>query len=571
MRAAPSFRAPGGPMGQAPHIAIWRPLQRLRAALADICYDAQPEDLINVSRLLTSSFALIAVYLDPTTPTMDVEESYTILIAYVLFSIGAALFLNRRPRQHLLHIATTSVDVIMLGLLAHYSEELESPYFAFFTFTLVTTAIRWGWRGVLATACALQCLLLIVGIPDLHDGGPSALNVLIMRSVFCWVTMLMLGYFGSYRARSEYRLSKLAAWPHDIITEDNRPWLSASLQHASNVLGTHRIVVIWQDHDQQTAELAWWTGEECRFAEGITLPAGILRPSEDELPTAIKDREYRDRLELLNAALPRISDNLRDLLHVDRDQAIHFATFRSIRYSGSVIVINPAFRDENIGALTKIIASRIALMLEQFSLIGELASAAGLRERMRLARDLHDSVLQDLTAAVLQLEAAVKIPPAEASDTLTRIQGLLQAQQRRLRHFVNDSRRQRPPSHGLAEQLQAFVEPLGSQWNCNMRIDVSPPDLNVTDDIATELCLALSEATANAAKHGAADTVVIAVMRQEQELLVEISNDGAPCTSYPKSTSLGRRVEEMGGVIAIADRASGFSLRMTIPMDRPRR
>jgi signal transduction histidine kinase len=539
--------------------------------LGDLVYDAQPEGLINVSRLLTSSFALIAVYLDPTTPTTDVDESYTILIAYVLFSIGAVLFPSRRPRQHLFHIVTTSVDVVTLGLLAHYSEELESPYFAFFTFTLVTAAIRWGWRGVLLTACALQAMLLSVGIPDLQDGGPPELNVLIMRSVFCWVTMLMLGYFGSYRARSEYRLSTLAAWPHDVITEDNRPWLSASLEHASNVFGTHRIVVIWQDHDEQTAELAWWTGTQCRFARGITLPPGILRPSEETLPSDIKDHEYRERIELLNAALPRISDDLRDLLRVDGEQAIHFATFRSIRYSGSVIVIDPAFRDENIGALTRIIASRIALMLEQFSLIGELASAAGLRERMRLARDLHDSVLQDLTAAVLQLDAAAKIPPTDASDTLIRIRGLLQAQQRRLRHFVNDSRRARPPSHCLAEQLQAFVEPLGSQWNCDMRIDVRPPDLEVTDDIATELCLALSEATANAAKHGAADIVEIMVTRQGPKLLVEISNDGAPCASYPKSTSLSRRVEDMGGAITMTDRTSGFALRMTIPMDRPRR
>jgi signal transduction histidine kinase len=463
------------------------------------------------------------------------------------------------------------VDVVTLGLLAHYSEELESPYFAFFTFTLVTAAIRWGWRGALATACALQCLLLVVGIPDLHDGGPSALNVLIMRSVFCWVTMLMLGYFGSYRARSEYRLSTLAAWPHAIITEDNRPWLSALLEHASNVFGTRRIVVIWQDHDQQAAELAWWTGTECRFAEGIVLPPGILRPSDAERPPAVEDPDYRDRIALLNAALPEISDDLRDLLRVDDDQAIHFATFRSIRYSGSVIVIDPAFRDETIGALTRIIASRIALMLEQFSLIGELALAAGLRERMRLARDLHDSVLQDLTAAVLQLEAAVKIPPADTGDTLIRIRELLQAQQRRLRHFVNDSRRQRPPNHCLAEQLQAFVEPLGSQWNCDMHIDVRPSDLEVADSIATELCLALSEATANAARHGAADTVVIMVTQQGAELLVEISNDGTPCASYPQSTSLSRRVEDMGGVIAMADRASGFALRMTIPTDRPRR
>src|ERR1700754_1389298 len=104
MRAARFRAVRDDATNPAPRIAVWRAISRLKTLLGDLVYDAQPEGLINISRVLTSSFALIAVYLDPTTPTTDVDESYAILIAYVLFSIGVALFPSRRPRQHLFHI-----------------------------------------------------------------------------------------------------------------------------------------------------------------------------------------------------------------------------------------------------------------------------------------------------------------------------------------------------------------------------------------------------------------------------------------------------------------------------------
>ena len=542
-------------------------LERLSARIWRLMYEAQPERLIDLGRLATSSFALLGVYLDPTNPKINTTEIYEILGAYVAFSLMVVIFPPSRRLDDPVHALPSAVDMVVLGVLAIISEQLDSPFFIFFNFTLIVAAIRWGWRGVLLTSLMLQTQLLMIGVPDL-ESGDYALNVLIIRSVYCWVAAVMLGYFGSYRSRSEARLRELAGWPHDVILEDDRPWLSTSLRHASNVFATNRIAVLWQDRDEASARLAWWTGTECRFADGILLDgAGLMLV--DEGASRLTPDKYAVAIASLRSAMPQSIEVLCGQVLGPEWQAIHVSGFESLRYRGCVIVLDPAFKDENIVALTKIVASRIAMQLEQFSLVNAFAANAGVKERARLARDLHDSVLQDLTAAVLQLDATAKrVPDWETS--LTKIRDLLKMQQRRIRSFVSDTRMQRSEDCLLIDQLQTLVEPLQAQWDCCLMIDVAPPDLKISAGMAAELCLALSEATANAVKHGSARRVVVTIELRQQALAVSICDDGqrANPSSVSIPYSLNHRMSELGGKLTVANDTAGYALTMDIPLER---
>ncbi len=125
-------------------------------------------------------------------------------------SIRSILLFVRLPAaiEDRLNIAIVIVDVLVIAILVYITGELDSPFFVFYSFVLIAAAIRWEWTGTIATALALQAILILVGVPDVED-GESELNFLILRSVFCWVTVLMLGYFGSYRSRSNARLREL--------------------------------------------------------------------------------------------------------------------------------------------------------------------------------------------------------------------------------------------------------------------------------------------------------------------------------------------------------------------------
>ncbi|MBC9031176.1 ATP-binding protein [Sphingomonas sp. JC676] len=528
--------------------------RRFGAPLSLQPYVTNPEHLINGGRLIVSVFAVAAIYIDPTQPANLLDEAYWILGGYAFYAFVLLFVRPPAPLEDAFNVITIMVDVLVVAVLIYITGELESPFFVFYTFVLIAAAIRWEWTGTIATALALQAILIFVGVPDVED-GESELNFLILRSVFCWVTVIMLGYFGSYRSRSNARLRELASWPHDIVPEEDRPWLSSSLRHASKVLGADRILVLWRDQDKAAVHAAIWSDESVRFIDHIALSDAALISPGPGSTVELTGGEQRNMLQTL----------------VGTDWHCAYATgFGTIRYRGSVIVIDPAFRDRDVMLLGQIVASRIAMELEQFSLVREYVSAAGLGERVRLARDLHDSVLQDLTAAVLQLNAAERTVSQPTSGTLVQIRDTLQGHQARIRHFIGEARTGSNRKRCLADQLQMFVEPLGSQWDCRVAIRIDPPGLEVSDRVATELCLALSEATANAVRHGAAKEVTIAIQRRSKLLLVTIRDDGSGSNLHgiPRSTSLSDRIENLGGNMAVSLEDLQLCVRMEIPLER---
>jgi signal transduction histidine kinase len=521
---------------------------------------ASPQRLIDVGRLVASVIAVVAICADPTRPTVNVRLTYIIMAAYVVFAALVVLLLPRRRLNDPIHLISTAADILFLGILAAITEELESPFFAFFTFVLISSAIRWGWPGVFAAGFILQILLLVIGIPDVDDADP-AVNMLIMRSSSCWIATFLLGYFGSYRGRSEYRLRELAAWPHEIVPEEGWPWLETALQHAANVLGTERIMVIWRDRDAADGQIAWWTGSECRFEDKV--PAIIC---DALMGQAAAGRCTFDQLADIRGALRSRLPDVERHVFGSGNEITYATSLKSIRFQGCVLIVEPAYADEDIDSLARIIASRIAMELEHFALVCSFAAEARLRERAHLAHDLHDSVLQDLTAAVLQIDEAVKKLPS-THDPLCRIGDLLRSQQAKIRRYVTESRADMSERKYLRNQLLAFAAPLARQWDCKLTVAIDPLEIEVTERLAMELCLALSEATANAVRHGGARTVEVAVKARDDRLLVEISNDGDLVTDPSGLTlrSLQRRVASLAGTLLAAERGGRFALLIDLP------
>ena len=216
-----------------------------------------PEWLICIGRLVTSVFAWIAIYLDPTQPAHYFRESEFVLGGYILFAMVLVLLPKRPPPDAPIHLLSHAIDVIVLGGLSFLTDELTSPFFAFLPFILLATTMRWGMAGAIGGALALETVLIVVGWPDVEDGD-SELNILIMRSAYFLVAAFMLGYFGASRDRSRRRLARLADWPFDAITKDRGPWLQSLLQHPAAVLGEPRLLAIWQDQEEPEGSVAYW-------------------------------------------------------------------------------------------------------------------------------------------------------------------------------------------------------------------------------------------------------------------------------------------------------------------------
>lgn len=524
-----------------------------RNAVLDSRYVADPEWLIGLGRLVTAAFAAIAIYFDPTQPGRLADEARLLTLGYVVFAL-LALIPIRRPVDSRLHLLTHAADIVVLGWLLHLTDELTSPFFAFFHFTLFAAAIRWGMTGALLGAVVLELLLFVIGLPDLED-GVSELNLMIMRSAYFLVAAFMLGYFGAYRSRSRHRLARLAAWPRVQPVRDDA-WLRDILAHAFDVLRAERLVVAWQDADEAGGTVATYAQNSLATAEvhDVSLWSTV-------------DGGERGGDAALLAALDRSLDRAAPVRnHIENVSA---AAIAGLRYRGHLLVVNARYPHEEIGSLAAIVASRISYELERRALMREVATSARVQERVRLARDLHDSVLQDLTAAGLKLKAAARGVAPEVEPLLDDVAQIIADQQRRIRGFVEGTRVGASDTVRTST-LARYVEQLERQWDCEIHLTTHPEGLCVSEAMADDLAQIISEATSNAVRHGAATRVDLAVTLQHGTLRLGIADNGTgvaddAAAAARRPLSLGARVADLAGKLAVVRQRPGFALLIELP------
>jgi signal transduction histidine kinase len=508
---------------------------------------ADPERLISTGRLVSALFASLAIYLDPTRPARSLDEVHLVLGAYVAFSLSLTLFPTRKPVNHPIHLLIHGADVLALATLVYLTDELDSPFFPFVPYILLATTMRWGMRGAVLGAIAMEIMMIAVGWQDLIDGD-SELNLVIMRSAYFLVAAVMLGYFGAYRARSSQRFAQLASWSAAPATMEDDVWLHDLMDHASRLLGASWLLLIWNDGYETCPHAAMLGSEGLRRAD---------------LPV-LADLDGKGDREILNVLARTTGWPLSD------SDNMCAAPFAGMRNAGRLYVFDAHYRHEDAASLASITALRIGHELERFALTRAIAESARDQERIRLARDLHDSVLQDLTAATLKLKAATTTAPPALRQSFQAVSALLTAQQRRIRLFVEDSRKQ-PDIHYLSASLSHKVMELSDQWGCDIDLTVTPPDMVVPAIIHRELAQLLSEATANAVRHGGATRLEVELCRIDHGLSLCIADNGggiAPgdgCDPLaPRSVRA--RVDDLNGSLAITRYTPGLALRIEIPL-----
>jgi NarL family two-component system sensor histidine kinase LiaS len=150
---------------------------------------------------------------------------------------------------------------------------------------------------------------------------------------------------------------------------------------------------------------------------------------------------------------------------------------------------------------------------------------ATLQERQRLARELHDSVKQQVFATGLQLHAAqqwLKRDPPRADEALQRAQAVNLSVQGDLAELLN---RLKPAD--AAQPLGTLLERALLPWAGQIETRVeAPDDLVVAGDTARELSRIVAEAAANAVRHADARQLSVQVALQAAELVLEVSDDG---------------------------------------------
>ncbi len=167
-------------------------------------------------------------------------------------------------------------------------------------------------------------------------------------------------------------------------------------------------------------------------------------------------------------------------------------------------------------------------------------------DRERIARDLHDVVIQRLFATGMELQSTV--PHTTRTEVAKRINHAVDA----LDETIRDIRRsifelRTPVGVSLRTELHDIVEAAAGVLGFRPALDTSGPvDSAVPDDIIPEILAVVREALTNVTRHAKANAVRVSVRAADGQLAVVVQDDGVGADA-----SLAR-----GGLVNLLDRAA---------------
>ena len=192
-------------------------------------------------------------------------------------------------------------------------------------------------------------------------------------------------------------------------------------------------------------------------------------------------------------------------------------------------------------------------------------------ERDRIARDLHDHVIQSLFAIGLSLQSVVGDAMTPRGARLAAQIDALDATIRQIRQAIY--RLSAPPSadaYSLRARINALVRQTLGDEDIDSRLEFSGPiDTLVDSSLGDEVAAVVGEALVNAVRHAHARVVTVSVSVRGAEVVVTVTDDGIgipPAVERSGLENLRARAVELGGTFAVgAASPRGTQLRWVAP------
>jgi NarL family two-component system sensor histidine kinase YdfH len=208
--------------------------------------------------------------------------------------------------------------------------------------------------------------------------------------------------------------------------------------------------------------------------------------------------------------------------------------------------------------------------------IGELTRTA---ERQRMARELHDTLAQGLAGLILQLEAVKAHLVAEreerALSIVTQAMGRARTTLSAARSAIDDLRITSIPAadlhHALAEETQRFTAVTGIP--CRTQFSTLSP---MSSELSESIRRSVAEGLLNIARHAQASQAWICVEEHDQEVLIEVRDNGIgfdpatlPMSGHYGLLGLRERARVFGGQFALLTApGEGTTLRFVFPPEQ---
>jgi len=222
------------------------------------------------------------------------------------------------------------------------------------------------------------------------------------------------------------------------------------------------------------------------------------------------------------------------------------------------------------------LAAAAGVAIENARLHTRLHELGLVEDRERIARDLHDTVIQRLFATGMSLQGTARLVHTDPLQAIARIDGAVDDLDLTVKHIrtsIFGLEQQRPGGMGLRDRVLALVREAAGPIGFEPRVLLDGPvDTGVDDVVAGELLAILREALSNVARHARASRVDVEVVVTAAELCLRVMDDGVgpPPPGAPAGNGLrnmAARAEGLGGAFQLsAGETSGTVLEWRVPL-----
>jgi signal transduction histidine kinase len=554
--------------------------------------------MVAVMRTVLAFSALLITYIDPSEPDRFVFETYLALILYSLYSLIIYLLVIRQSQfiRNFLNVSHWA-DVTWYLVLIALSSGTSSIFFFFFFYVILYTSFSRGFITGLSVTVISSITFTVIGYATAPSGLEFELNRFLLRPIYLIVIGYMMSYWGGYEILAKRRLALL----REISTISNPRFgvdrtVGVILELLREFYSADGCLLIMADSETGnfTVRRAERGNAETAFGSYQINPQLLkkfLSPAENDAiiynPQSKRalwrkfqfyalDLEKKEIITENRQAYEEIAERLDTSVFIS--VPVHFRK----KFCGRLFVFTSqrdAFDKSDIDFLLQAV-NQFMPIVENMRLVDHLASNAAEEERKRIARDIHDSIIQQyigLQYGLISVGQALDMEPAgngsvwEKRDLIKeRIQKLSELTESGIENLRNYTRGLKemglPPEDTFLPSLQRFVLKFTNATGITVEIN-SKIKTPIADRLAAELFQIVVEGLSNVRKHTQSTLAVIDLEIKSDGIFLRLENDNdgaAPVSFTPISIS--ERVEALGGFLEVKQGTEKTALSLEIPL-----
>ena len=222
------------------------------------------------------------------------------------------------------------------------------------------------------------------------------------------------------------------------------------------------------------------------------------------------------------------------------------------------------------------LAGAAGVAIENARLAARLHELAVVRDRERIARDLHDTVIQRLFATGMSLQSTVGLVRSDPDAAMERIGHAvddLDTTIKEIRMAIFALEQHPLASEGVRNRIIEVVRETAEALGFEPRLTFEGPvDAVVLGDVADALVTTLREALSNVARHARATHVDVNVTATGNEVALRVIDNGVGAGNVDETTGHGvrnmrRRADALGGSCTITSEPNqGTSVSWRVPL-----